>query len=146
MWSRVYPLVLLRQAKAIPGSQSGWTPWEENLEKIPCSHWAPFNRYRGSGLRSSWLPICMSSHNHPFPFTPHSQSVPLPPPPSLSYRAIVAVPVQIHWPVPEPQLPGDELDPPLAATWAAMEKLVDEVRPLLPTQPHSSAALCKSAH
>jgi len=39
--------------------------------------------------------------------------------------------VQIHWPVTEPQTPGEELDPPLASTWAAMEKLVDEVRPSL---------------
>lgn len=42
----------------------------------------------------------------------------------------VIVWVQIHWPVTEPQQPGDDIDPPMSETWAAMEELVDEVRHL----------------
>ena len=33
----------------------------------------------------------------------------------------------IHWPVSEPMRAGDRDDPPLTETWAAMEKLIDEV-------------------
>ena len=35
--------------------------------------------------------------------------------------------LQIHWPVTEPQIPGDEIQPSLRETWEAMEKLVDQV-------------------
>ena len=49
--------------------------------------------------------------------------------------------LQIHWPVPEPQKPGEEIDPPLADTWAAMEKLVDEVGHSSPTAAMSSPSM-----
>lgn len=45
--------------------------------------------------------------------------------------------VQIHWPVTEPQIPGDDIQPSLRETWEAMEKLVDEVRTDHPLASHT---------
>ena len=45
--------------------------------------------------------------------------------------------VQIHWPVTEPQIPGDDIQPTLRETWEAMEKLVDEVGTVFTFAPHS---------
>lgn len=58
---------------------------------------------------------------------------------------------QIHWPVTEPQKRGGRIDPPISETWAAMERLVDQVsavlepRTALPPSSHESQSLLVTA-
>ena len=52
--------------------------------------------------------------------------------------------MQIHWPVTEPQKKGDRIDPSVKETWTALEKLVDEVLPLI--SGHAASLLHRRTH